>query len=127
MKEGGSSPNPKSILCVEDNTDTCEMLGVLFSEYEFVSAESSAEARALIEERSFDLFILDNWLPDGSGIDICRMIRASDAAVPIVFVSGVGYQANIDEAKAAGANEYLVKPCDPDTIEKIVKELIDRK
>lgn len=124
MKEGEKSPYLKSILCVEDNNDTCEMLGVLFSEYDFVSAPNLEKARTLIAGRNFDLYILDNWLPDGSGIELCRKIRASNATVPIVFVSGVGYEKDITEATNAGADKYLVKPCEPEMIEKIVKELI---
>ena len=100
------------------------MLGILFSEYEFVSADTVKKASALIDERRFDLYILDNWLPDGSGIDLCRKIRAADKSVPIIFVSGVGYPDDIKEATEAGADKYLVKPCEPESIEKIVKELI---
>lgn len=119
-----NSTQNKSILCVEDNKDTCEMLGILFSDYDFVSAQDCREAYLLLEKRQFDLYILDNWLPDGSGIDICKKIRAADPQIPIIFISGVGQQANIKEAKDAGANEYLVKPCEPELIEKIVKDLI---
>jgi two-component system copper resistance phosphate regulon response regulator CusR len=124
MKEEQKSLRRKTILCVEDNQDTCEMLAVVFSEYEFVSAETLQKARVLIDERAFDLFILDNWLPDGFGVDLCREIRASNASVPIIFVSGVGYEKDIKIATDAGANKYLVKPCEPETIENIVKELI---
>jgi DNA-binding response OmpR family regulator len=101
------------------------MLSILFSEYEFVSAPNLKNASALMAERDFDLYILDNWLPDGSGVELCRKIRVAYPSVPIVFVSGVGYQTDIDEAKTAGATEYLVKPCEPEMVEKIVKELID--
>jgi DNA-binding response OmpR family regulator len=124
MKEEQKSPYRKSILCVEDNKDTCEMLAVIFSEYEFLSAHTLKKALAMLDERKFDLYILDNWLPDGSGVELCRKIRALDATVPIIFVSGVGYKSDIKEATDAGANKYLVKPCEPETIEKIVKELI---
>ncbi|HEY0429557.1 MAG TPA: response regulator [Pyrinomonadaceae bacterium] len=124
MKEGEKSLYLKSILCVEDNKDTCEMLSIVFSEYEFVSADNLKKAFSLIEKRDFDLYILDNWLPDGSGIELCRKIRAANGKVPIIFVSGVGYEKDIVEATGAGANKYLVKPCEPELIEKIVKELI---
>ena len=124
MEEGKKSLHPKSILCVEDNNDTCEMLALLFSEYEFVPAHNLQKALVQIEKRRFDLYILDNWLPDGSGIELCRVIREANASVPIVFVSGVGYEKDVNEALGAGANKYLIKPCEPETIEKIVKELI---
>jgi DNA-binding response OmpR family regulator len=124
-RAGDNFTQPKSILCVEDNKDTCELLKIVLSEYEFVSASSLQEAHAFLKEREFDLYILDNWLPDGSGIEICKKIRAAHPEVPIVFVSGVGYQSDIQEASNAGANKYLVKPCEPEMIEKVVKELID--
>jgi DNA-binding response OmpR family regulator len=124
MEEGKKSPHLKSILCVEDNKDTCEMLALLFSEYEFVAAHTLQNALVQIEKRNFDLYILDNWLPDGSGIELCRIIRAANSTVPIVFVSGVGYEKDVSEALGAGANKYLIKPCEPETIEQIVKELI---
>jgi DNA-binding response OmpR family regulator len=100
------------------------MLAVLFSEYDFISAHNLKNACDLIAGRDFDLYILDNWLPDGTGIELCMKIRAANATVPIIFVSGVGYATDILEATNAGANKYLVKPCEPETIEKIVKELI---
>jgi DNA-binding response OmpR family regulator len=118
------SPHRKSILCVDDNNDTCEMLSVVFSEYEFVSAGNLQKARSLIESRDFDLYILDNWLPDGSGVDLCKKIRLLSLETPIVFISGVGYETDICEALSAGANKYLIKPCEPEMIEKVVKELI---
>ena len=124
MKEGQTSQLHKSILCVDDNNDTCEMLSIVFSEYDFVSAPNLQKARALIGERDFDLYILDNWLPDGSGVDLCRKIRAANSKVPIIFVSGVGFETDVKAATEAGADKYLVKPCEPATIEKIVKELI---
>lgn len=115
----------KSILCVEDNSDMCEILSIILSGYDLVSAEDLRQAYKMIENRKFDLYILDNWLPDGSGIDLCKKIRSSDAKVPIIFISGVGYKAEIQEAVNAGANKYLVKPCEPEMIEKVVKQLID--
>lgn len=100
------------------------MLTIVFSEYDFVSALNLQKARALIGERDFDLYILDNWLPDGSGVELCREIRAAHPQIPIIFVSGVGYAADIKTATEAGADRYLIKPCEPAEIEKIVKELI---
>ena len=121
-----NSSHSKSILCVEDDRDTCAIFSILFAGYEFVSAYDLKEAFALIGKRDFDLYILDNWLPDGSGVDLCRAIRAKNTEVPIIFVSGVAYEKYIHEAKEAGATKYLVKPCDVDVLEKLVKELLEK-
>jgi DNA-binding response OmpR family regulator len=73
---------------VDDDTDTCELLQFLLDEYEFMSAHSIAKAFELIESRRFDLYIFDNWLLDGSGIELCRKVRALGLETPIIFVSG---------------------------------------
>ena len=114
----------KSILCVDDDTDTCELLQFVFSDYDFVSAHTIEEALRLIESRRFDLFIFDNWLPDGSGLALCQKVRALEIKAPIIFVSGVGETRHIREALDSGADKYLLKPCEPDLLKKVVKELI---
>lgn len=119
----GTSPK-KRILCVEDDKDTCELLGILFSDYEVVFAGSIKEAFSLLESQHFDLYVLDNWLPDGSGIEVCQKIHALKPLIPIIFTSAVGQKSEIKKALAAGAKEYLVKPYEPEDLQKIVKELI---
>ncbi|HEX8248109.1 MAG TPA: response regulator [Pyrinomonadaceae bacterium] len=119
----GTSPK-KRILCVEDDKDTCELLSILFSEYDVIFAGSLREAFSLLESEHFDLYVLDNWLPDGSGIEVCRKIHALKPDVPIIFTSAVGQRSEIKKALAAGAREYLVKPYEPEELQKIVKELI---
>jgi DNA-binding response OmpR family regulator len=114
----------KSILCVDDDTDTCELLQFLLDEYEFVSAHSVEKAFGLIESRRFDLYLFDNWLPDGSGIALCRKVRALGFEAPIIFVSGAAQIDDIEEALANGANRYLTKPCEPDLLKQVVKELV---
>ncbi|HLL99570.1 MAG TPA: response regulator [Pyrinomonadaceae bacterium] len=125
MKDSAHKTSPKKrILCVEDDRDTCDLLSVLFSEYEVVFAASLQEAFALIENQHFDLYVLDNWLPDGSGIEVCRRIHELKPEVPIIFTSAVGQKSEIKKALDAGAREYLVKPYEPENLQKIVKELI---
>ncbi len=117
--------NKKTILCAEDDPDNCELLTFLLSDYEVVFAGSVEAAIKLLETRHFDLCLLDNWLPDGSGVDLCRQIRALIPTVPIIFASGVGQKEEIQKAIDAGAQAYLVKPYFPEELQKIVKELIE--
>lgn len=114
----------KKILCVDDDRDTCELLSFLLSDYEFVFTHNLEDARNLIENQNFDLFILDNWLPDGSGVELCRKIREFQPDVAIIFTSAAGRKDDIQKAFNAGANAYLVKPCEPEELQKIIKELI---
>lgn len=116
-----------SILCVEDDQDTCELIGIILAGYRMVFANSTREVLDLIETQDFDLIIMDNWLPDGSGIELCRRMRDGGINVPIIFASGVGQASEIKKAMDAGAQAYLVKPYEPEKLQKIVKDLIERK
>ncbi|HEX8736034.1 MAG TPA: response regulator [Pyrinomonadaceae bacterium] len=125
MSDSNTKTSPKKrILCVEDDKDTCELLSILFSEYEVVFASSLREAFSLLESEHFDLYVLDNWLPDGSGIEVCRRIHELKPHIPIIFTSAVGQKSEIKKATDAGAREYLVKPYEPEKLQKVVKELI---
>jgi two-component system, NarL family, response regulator DevR len=66
---------------------------------------------------------LDNWLPDGSGVELCRVIRAFDPNIPILFYSAVAYDRDIKEALLSGAQAYLVKPVSLDDLEQEVARL----
>jgi DNA-binding response OmpR family regulator len=113
-----------SILCIEDDLDTCEFLAILLAEFRFEFAHTVSGALPKLGKGPHDLYILDNWLPDGSGIDLCRKIRDEYPTAPIVFTSGSTKPSEIDEAMQAGANRYVLKPCEPDRLKEIVKDLI---
>jgi DNA-binding response OmpR family regulator len=108
------NPHPKRVLCVEDEEDTCSMLTSLLGliNCEVVSAQTFDLAQQRIRDERFDLYLLDNWLPGGTGIDLCREIRERDATTPIIFYSGAAYESDRQEARAAGAQAYLIKPTD---------------
>jgi two-component system OmpR family response regulator len=127
MKDNApSNHNGRSILCVEDDLDTCEFMAILLSEFRFEFSHSVKDVLPRIETENHDLYILDNWLPDGSGIDLCRTIRQRHPTTPILFTSGSTKEAEIKDAIIAGADEYLLKPCEPERLKEIVKDLIFR-
>lgn len=117
----------RSILCVEDHKDTCDILTLVLRRYDFTHVDSVEQARQLIAQQRFDLYIFDNWLPDGSGLDLCREIRSTGSRVPIIFTSAAGFQTDIENARQAGADRYVVKPYEPFMVEQIVKELLDQQ
>jgi DNA-binding response OmpR family regulator len=82
--------------------------------YLVVTAEDGATALDLISKETFDLYILDNWLPEMDGLEICRRIRESGSVKPIIFFSAMVRAADREKALEAGANEYLLKPNDGD-------------
>jgi two-component system OmpR family response regulator len=119
-------PHTRRVLCVDDDEDTCAMLSGLLGlvDCQTTTATTVPEARALIAGGRFDLYLLDNWLPGGSGVELCREIRRSDLLTPVVFYSGAGLDSEREEALAAGAQFYLVKPGDAAALVEIVRRLL---
>lgn len=116
----------KRFLIVEDDIESCKILNIVLADYELTIAHTLASARPHFQTRHFDIFMLDNWLPDGSGIDFCREIRSTHPDTPIIFTSGVADNSHIEEAVSAGATRYVVKPFDPFEVQAIVKDLLAR-
>lgn len=112
------------LLIVEDDRESCELLRHLLSDWGLTVSHTIAGAVSNYLERHFDLFMLDNWLPDGSGIELCREVRARFPDAPILFMSAAAQESTIDQATAAGADRYFVKPFDPYELKEAVKELL---
>src|SRR5262245_39985901 len=106
------------ILFVDDDPDTCELVSRLLSDAGFcVSiADQSSAVLEMVRQQSFDVLLLDNWMPEITGIDLCRQIREFDKTIPILFCSGTETQSEMDAAISAGAQAYIVKPLDPDSL-----------
>jgi DNA-binding response OmpR family regulator len=93
-------------------------------EYMVICARDFREGMRLARQRYFDLYILDNWLPDRSGVELCRLIREFDPHTPILFYSAAGYARDTLEAMRAGAQGYLVKPVSFCELRQAVTQLI---
>jgi len=113
----------KRILFVEDYEDTWEIVALNLEGYEVVCARGFDEGLRLAQKGHFALYILDNWLPDGSGVELCRRIRESDPLTPILFYSAAGYKRDIEEGLRAGAQAYLVKPVSIAELKQAVAQL----
>ena len=77
----------KRILFVENDEDAWELVTLQLPGYKVVSARDFTEGLRLAKQGYFDFYILDNWLPDGTGVELCRRIREFDPHTPIVFFS----------------------------------------
>ncbi len=101
------------ILVVDDEQLTLDMLAAFLRLIGHESVGTLSRSQTL-DRLAYDLpdaVLLDIMLPDGSGIDICRELRArpDTAHLPIVMISAMSPPLT-KEAEAAGANGYLMKP-----------------
>jgi DNA-binding response OmpR family regulator len=90
-------PNMKSptghILYVEDDEDTRELVTYVLakSHYKVIAATNGHDALMLARTNNFDLYVIDNWMSGGSGIDLCKKLREFDTRTPILFHSGAAF------------------------------------
>jgi CheY-like chemotaxis protein len=100
------------VLYVDDSADCRAMVSTLLecSQVETRSAENARQALGAIQSERFDLYLLEAWLPELDGFELCRQIREDDAHTPIVFFSGACYEADTKRGIKAGANAYVRKP-----------------
>ena len=121
-----SSSSVGSILYVEDDKDTRELLTYVLAmkNYKIVAVENYEDALMVARSSQFDLYLIDNWMPGGSGIDLCQKLREFNPWTPILFYSGAAYEGDKQQAFAAGAQGYLVKPVDNDELIEEVFRII---
>jgi len=118
-----------SILVVDDETEIREGLEMLLTSegYGVSSAETGASGLAKLEERPFDLLLLDVSLPDRNGLDLLREIRLRDPQLSVVLITAYG---SIDMARAAfksGAMDYITKPWSNDELLAQVAQAVESR
>jgi len=101
----------KKIFLVEDDLSLIEGLKFSLSKYNFevTVARTVQEARGRFHDGIYDLVILDLMLPDGSGFDICKMIRQT-SDIPVIFLTAADEEVNIVMGLDIGGDDYITKP-----------------
>ena len=114
-----------TILLVEDDPDIRELVAYKLnrSGFEVIEAADGLAALQAARSRRPDAVVLDMGLPRLSGIDVCRELRAAPAtaAVPIIMLTGAVRLQELEQAYAAGASDYLVKPFSPRELQRRVE------
>lgn len=119
----------RTILVVDDFDDTRLLLRTWLRKkgYRVVEAENGNEAVAKAREIEPDLIIMDLEMPELDGLSATRKIRAlkDSSVLPIIAVSAYGADQFREQALAAGCNEYVSTPFEPDELEKLIHSLIE--
>jgi DNA-binding response OmpR family regulator len=116
------------ILIVDDERDLVDAYVRLLerSGYRCVGAFDANQALQMIDAESPDLVITDLSLPDSSGIDIIRRVRAKLPVAPIIVMSGHNTAGLHEAALAAGANISLLKPVSIGELRRVIGEALPR-
>jgi CheY-like chemotaxis protein len=124
---GGPRRGPdrrRRILVIEDNRDSAESLQMLFEAtgYEVRLAHTGTDGVRAASEWRPDAVVCDIGLPGMDGFTVARQLRANSgtAGVRLIAVTGYGREEDVEKARAAGFDDHLVKPVDP---EKLLEKL----
>ncbi len=118
------------VLVVEDNDDIADTLGdwLEMVGHKVRIARNGADGVALVLSAVPDVVLCDLGLPDMSGVEVCRAIRALEIATrpTMVAVTGWGREHDLRATREAGFDEHLVKPVEPDRLRAILAACGDR-
>ena len=119
------------ILIVEDELLLAEMHAEYIKAYPACDkvwlAGNLAEARKMIEYMKPDLILLDNYLPDGKGIDLVHELLQERNSADIVFTTAASDMETVTEAIRLGVFDYLVKPVAYERLGQTLDRYIQRK
>ncbi|MFH1519812.1 MAG: response regulator [Candidatus Omnitrophota bacterium] len=117
------------ILIVDDNPDILDLLeATLQDEFELIKATNGNEALEKLKSQNPNLLVLDYVLPDLEGPEICKIIRKDPLFLntPILMLTGKGEVEDKVDGLEAGADDYMLKPFDPQELIARIRMLIRR-
>jgi CheY-like chemotaxis protein len=117
------------ILIVDDQPQLLASLRMTLelAGYQVWTANTGIEALAVLQAQPIDLIITDIEMPQLDGYQLCRRVRAGEqwSAVPLLVLSAHGDEEDMRYAKALGANDYLLKPIEPEDLLAAVHGWLD--
>jgi DNA-binding NtrC family response regulator len=118
--------NITNILVVDDDVAVCRILHRMLSDerYQVQISSSVTDAVATIEEKLFDVYIVDYKLKDGTGLDVAERIRSKGSEAPIILISGYDPSAVALRAEKLRISDIIEKPFSRAMIVNAVKKAI---
>jgi DNA-binding NtrC family response regulator len=110
--------NTLSVFVLDDDLSVCRVVNRMLSleDYEVRTSQSVEEAVTAIEERSFDAYVLDYRLRDGTGLDVAEQVRSKGSGAPIILVSGYDLGGIASKAKTLRVSDIIQKPFSRDEL-----------
>ncbi len=119
---------PSRILVVDDDPDSSHLvLKQLEPEgYALDTAAGGREAMDMILERPYDLVLLDIRLPEVDGLDVLKQVKEIHPGIAVVMMTGFGSEEIAAEALRRGADDYIIKPLEAESVVSAVRAALER-
>jgi two-component system, cell cycle response regulator DivK len=122
---------PKRILLVDDYPDALEIWGLYLRSrgYDVQTADDGLEAVVKAHEYAPDAIVLDLELPGITGFEVATRLRESSetAGIPLIAATGYSHPRQLQQARQAGFDTILIKPCEPTTLVAEVERLVEER
>ena len=119
---------PKTILVVDDEVEILSLVRKILArdDYRIITAKDADDVFTILEKESVDLILLDVMMPAMDGFEVCRRLKANARTqpIPIVMLTVLASNSDIRKALDLGAVAYLIKPFDPDVLDKEIKNVL---
>jgi DNA-binding response OmpR family regulator len=115
----------QAVLCVDPDKEVHGLLAELLRDHHPTFVNNAFEGIRELHSRAYDAFVLEDYLPDWSGVDLCRQIRRVDPHGPILFYTGAVRVKDRERALRVGASAYLCKPVDPQRLRAELSVLLE--
>ncbi len=114
------------ILVVDDESSHRQMIEAVLSAegYEISQADDGRTAITAVEDRFYDLVIMDIRMPKISGIEALKKIKAISPGIPVIIMTAYASVGNAVEALKSGAYDYLIKPLDIEELKILVAKAL---
>ncbi|HNT86861.1 MAG TPA: response regulator [Candidatus Hydrogenedentes bacterium] len=123
-------PVKRRIMIVDDDPDALALMEKILNDegFELVKVSNATEVGLKAAQLTPDLILLDFLMPEINGFEVCKALRDNDMtrSIPIMAVTCLTKERDIERIFACGADEYLAKPFKVDQLLDKVKELIGR-
>jgi DNA-binding response OmpR family regulator len=117
------------VLFIEDEEDVRNAVRFILEGegYDFFGASNGPEGIAKITKFDIDLLLLDVMMPGIDGFEVCRAIKSEPSIdLPVIFVSAKAEATDISRGFALGADDYIIKPFEPNDLLNRVKRVLEK-
>ena len=119
----------EKILTIDDDADILDVLAITLSDnYDVISASNGKEGLEMVHAKNPDLIITDYNMPVMSGPDFCKELRKDILFrhIPVIMLTGKGEVKDMVLGIESGADDYIIKPFEPDTLLARIRMILRR-